>query len=774
MPREIDQPLKPVIERISTADRRNVLRGKQILVAVHPKSGKVLVNKQPWLWDADSYQFYVVTPDVGVGVPQRAAELSDLGGRRRTVEYALAINEVDTARVAELARALSYKPLPKDALTELVTGWLQEYIDQNTVNRVSPLADFSPAVRERAGTHVATRALAQLGLRLTCAVDIPEDDIILHLDIPMQVFAHDCEETLDARLELDLEKPLRGAETDLIREHAQPKEEMEERLRTLAGRWFRAGCSLEDFCYREERVRAGVFNSLKDYLDNELKRRVSRVRVVCTPKFRIDFPREMSRSVKCEVRPGSTTIKVDHKLMIKRVNIAELQRARIENLEHYIEQTLEAHTRNVFFGKQYVDVIVEFSDLSAKIEADVKPDMARVGFEVTQLITLPDDPFVKRYIEGEFSFDTGSPPPAPPGSHEARDNPQIFPTKDPRVTFGLSVTGRAKLRSYDRVRELNLITPGHDLAADFKRVAREAAAEVIRTLSPQQLYIQFHEPVPTSQVSHNSEEKEWQSAAPNGESESISPELQIHEAVEKRLGDEFDAKVEWLNIRQEVTELSAIVDALQPAADRRFELDVQTAGAEDLTHFTIAYRIQAIDSDGWLSLQKLCGGAKEGVAARAGEIADAVMLRLKDVGRQRLRIFDRRILSLPLQAALEHAQTTIFNEALKGIQTDYGLVLKISVFDHDGMIPAENPEIVYLKERLRLMRERALELPHDDSEVQVIEEEMKNIQTRIDSLKPNLDPYLAEARESVKLLGRGKGNELPSTSTDPARLQDTN
>lgn len=650
-------PLNSIILRLSPDQRREKWDYGQELYIYDPRTRKARPYAQfSWkpLLRPDEFRYYLVNPQQRATCPPVRAEVIDSSDQQRVIEAILFVQGIDPARVPDFVAALASAASPFESLASIVAGWLQEYVNEKRIAKVDAVARFTAGMheastsREECTQYLASQAQNKLGLRLHCELRLPEEDLTIDpISLPVEVLVADADEELGARLDLRIHPPENDEERDRALQRLVTVERMKDTIKMRTMQWFRTHCSLEDFCYNVPKVRRGLEERLKGYIENELRRKLFSFTVTCTVPFEKDFPIREDYAVTCKVEPGQTEVPVQHKLLLERKDIAQFRRSQIANFEQWIDTMLQRHTRAVFFGKSYVAVIVGFDTIEREIKDRVMAEVEKVGFRVTQLITIPTDEQMQICRDRRLSFDT---------------NALAFKTKDTRVEFKLSVHARV---TFDNLERLSLfLRPGDYLREQFKRAAEEAAAEEIRKLAPECLYTKFTDPL-------DGEHSDGQSAT-------ASPEARITENIKRVLKREFDAKTASLTLTVEPTEIIDLYGAIRPAQSHQVDLIVRTRSSSgEPLMFHLDYYIEAIAEGGWPKFEELGRNSqKRDLAEKAKEITDAIGDTLRNALTANLESLPANFLRerFDLVKAIE---TKAWIEPIERVADRYGLAVKI-------------------------------------------------------------------------------------------------
>jgi hypothetical protein len=292
-------------------------------------------------------------------------------------------------------------------------------------------------------------------------------------------------------------------------------------------------------------------------------------------------------------------------------------------------------------------VIVGFDSIEREIKDRVMAEVEKVGFRVTQLITIPTDEQMQICRDRRLSFDTDA---------------LAFKTKDTRVEFKLSIHARV---TFDNLERLSLfLRPGDYLREQFKRTAEEAAAEEIRKLAPECLYTKFTDPLDGE---HS-----------GGQSATASPEARITENIKRVLKREFDAKTASLTLTVEPTEIIDLYGAIRPAKNHQVDLVVRTRGStgEPLT-FHVDYCIDAIAEGGWPKFEELGRNSQTGeLAGKAKEITDAIDEMLLNLITAELELLPADFLRERFDL-VRAVKSKAWNEPIERVADRYGLAVRI-------------------------------------------------------------------------------------------------
>jgi hypothetical protein len=748
-----------VLQHIPRELRDQTLEPGQTLYVFNPRKGQAAPYKGNLirsLFGSEQDKYYLLNPTQRAICPPIKVEVTDNSHRPQVILVHVTVEGIEPPRVAEMINGLA-KPgrRPFEVFAERIGKWLSEFIEQKQAANADPLAHFTKELRGECSSYVASQALNRLGLRLICALRLPEEDLNFgQVNIDLQdVLVHDDEEPLTARLELKLQPPTNDVDREYALQHVPPLPKLRDHIAAIALQWLRGKCSLEDYCYNVPDVRRRLEEELKIYLERQLRLRLFGFRLACNVPFDREFRVKEDFEVTCTVEPGRTTVPVQHKLLLERRDIARLRRANITNLEDWIGRLLDSKTKAALFDKKYVDVIVDFKVLSEAIKKEVESELDKIGFCAKQLITIPADEQMRNWIDGTLSFDTNS--------MECR-------TRDSNVKYRLSIQARVLFKSLDKVK--NYLRPDKSLEDQFKSVAGEAAAEILRTFEPEHLYIRFSE----------------QKADGNPSNGAVkSPEAQVRDAVTTRLFEKFDARTENITLTPERSELTDLYAAIRPARNHSFEIKVEARGRMGETlGYAIDYRVVSIE--GWDRFQELCTNAQGAdVPAKAREIFAAIDQMLCNPAVARMQGLPSEWLRSVRFKLTESIRNLGLDESAKLVAKHYGLGVEIlsfrpmlSEWDRRQRLRTEG-EYEKLVGELEQLREdkkaKEYELGPTDSTVMELANRITAKEGELDKFTPDHDEVFKtanlalEAQDWQKLLLNDKSEPKASGPADGSK-----
>jgi len=650
---ETSDPLDEFLERVEQLPTRLPNGNRRYYVV--DSHGTVRPAKRGLLGRAPEGRYYVLQADTEIACPPIVTRIADQTGREHRIDILAHIQGVETGRDAEVVRALSRERRPFTSLEVLVLRWLNGFVKQRSAHGIDLVRRFAASLedgtkaREDGAAAVARLARQRIGLLLDCTLRLPEAELIVEQIIldSLPVLVSDSDENLSVRLELTVHPPATPEGRDFALQRSVPMSEIKNEVAVRVGDWFRAECTLDLFCFDRVCVRARLQDVLRGYIEGELHRRLFGFRVICRVPFPTDFDVAEDYLVKSRVEPAQTEIPVHHKILLKRENIAQFREANITDLETFLRKLLEKVTGSVLFEKTYGDVLLKFEDIRNDIKRRVSEVVQGIGFSVSQLITIPEDPHMRDVLDKVMTFVT-----------ETKE----VPTRDTRVPFGLSIQARVLLTDLEQIRPY--LRPGDFLRNEMKRISLDEASQKVRELMPEDLHTRFSEKIVRPGT--------------NGAfSEQPSPEDQIKSAIATALKKKMGLDIENILVTPESTDLSRVHALICHARPREVPVTVQTMGSkgEDVT-FNVYYRVSGIAFGRWSSFEELCRNCGDvPFEMKATMILDAVDALVRNLARAELSHFQGPFLQSSNPEIMRMLENRVTRMVIDTVVEEHGLVL---------------------------------------------------------------------------------------------------
>jgi hypothetical protein len=341
----------------------------------------------------------------------------------------------------------------------------------------------------------------------------------------------------------------------------------------------------------QPRHRGGVESGLRTELDGQLAERGWRLvnlEIDLTPPFELPVSQKViQHPVQCSVKDRTSPVKVDHQLLVCLKDWKRWKKNCGEDPEPVLKAAIERATSRVLFNMSYLQLIKAFNlpqmpngqsqeDNQAirAIKDRISEVAENIGYEVEQLVSLPDAPVVILQRNGlDCRFD------------------DELPLQDNRIKGKVNVRLFAQLPDLG---EIEAYLRDDDLEKKISKDMRRQLERVLVRTTPHRFHTQF-------------------SATGNG-TPSVVKELQT--AIGQRLGKEYKLKNMEVSIGMGETELSkrflSLARGMHEASVEivvgRGELGEAATGdfgAEKMP-FTVRYAVEGIDGtnpDSWFRFQ---------------------------------------------------------------------------------------------------------------------------------------------------------------------------
>lgn len=651
--------IESMVHRLEPGDR--VGGPDEVEVWIDGKSGTA-TTKRPW-FRASNYARYVVRPARGAVFAPMRLSVALPASDARDVDATLGVRRCRIEAAAHFASHCHGFESVEEAMSSALTRWIEEFFHEQALEGIDVGQHYRSLIG-RAPKHVRQKADEELGLDITIDLKAPgyAGDFKITLDdLPVQ--AKDSDEELHVSVEVDLTPPSTdGAPSSA---HYPSPQRLEADLASAVTTRL-AGVSIHTWAFEKHDIDAHARTAANSaLLPHGFTIKTFRARPKPIAAFRLtrDGTPQTSPHVSidnitiaCRVEPQDTNVTVQHKLLLELESLGKLRRSGCADDVHaFVTTTLEHETRSALFGKSFVDLVLSFEETRVTIEERVRAKLGSAGWAIRQIITIPELD-EHRLVEEGTLFDAEG----------------TFSTADNRVQYKLSLLLNGKVRDLRSLRRH--ITPGWDYASLFLGAAQEAAADVVRELAPETLFLRFEQPLegdlPKSVV-----------AAYAGEplpTENPSPKAAICRAVEARLDRAFDIQARLTPTPVE-TRLTKRFTTLKQGGNRRFELDIKPLNDPgDKIPFSVDYRITDLDKDGWSTFQEGCVAMEtpdehlshitamiEGIVQRNLKVVPAAQLRYEDFG---------------TNAAM---RSTMFAEAKERVRMHFGLIIDIVNLDRE-------------------------------------------------------------------------------------------
>jgi hypothetical protein len=639
------------------------------LYAYHPKekaasecSARSFLQRMFSNWKSSDLLYYRLRAAQEVSLPPDELPLKDGAGLVHPVDVSVSISAIASGRESDTVARLAEYGAPRETLYGYLATWLDNFAAAERRNGRDPVENFTSSQRSQASAYIAERALKELGLKIECGFYFPEQDQklpVLQIALAdVRVRESGLPGALSATLEVRLRLPIDPTRFGYARQMRRGTAAIRQDIEAIALDWFRASCTLDQFCFAREDVRRGLEGVIRAYAEQKLYMDCDPLVVQCEVPFPKDFRIRLDYTSKARVQPGQHELVVNHNLSIKRHTLGHFytQGPRPDHLpatpdtwnkafEQWVEDVCARATHDTFHGKSYAAVSLDFAKHCEPLKEAVEKEFTRIGFTALPIHTLPLDPEIQICLEKKITFDTGD---------------IQCKTRESTVDYALSAHVSLEINSLKEIEKYLL--PGHPLKSKFIEVAKETIKNTVRTLDPEILYTRFSTADPLTKE--------------------LPPEEKITAALAVALRDKFDAQTGTMGITLSPvqTEVTKLYDALRPFEAHRCTVGVESRGRRgELLTFFVHYRVASIAPGGWSTFQEQCRKFPGTEATEKAKLIVAAMdADLAGKARTKLQSLTPAQLASPHPDVPQLVETFGLAEAMQQIAKYHGLTIEIT------------------------------------------------------------------------------------------------
>lgn len=737
-------PLSAIIREVADDAKLNLSGEVRVIINT---SKKLAVSKVPMWAFGDEHKYFMVYPQKAVGSKVHITYTEGLAAGQKV--------DIDISYRARCKPGLEER-LALSLLDAASPGvMLEKLIIEAVNNRLGSRREafFEDYINERRDleTALTTQALKEAGLILDDVrlIIFGQDDLeaitLGPVIFPIHFTDCDREEELTVKAELEID------EKRTIRALLNQNKPLTDLVRKTIRKYFAENISINTFCEQPNSIviKQGLTRSLNESLKS-VGRRVGFVFLDAETVCPRPFNDEIEILYKHHAYPDPIPIKVSV-LMIPQ-DFARYRAKKSVPLRLWIEAKLKEVMNVILFGKDYIDLLIEFDPLQEKIKEEmilqekIKKEMIReaagIGYVLEQLITIPNlEPFL--WLK-EIFFET-------------EEGEETFKTRISNCPVKLSVSLRAKIKDLKGIKDR--LTRNEKIPDVMKKNVLHLIRTHLRSLYPERFYMRFFD----FDLENHPEE--------------IAVEKELEEEITKLLRDEFNAEITQLVLTPGQTEITEKLEKLLKGAHdfqveiRRDTIDqtqavsrsFKSGGADDsgqneshiVEEVSIgsidragvvsgSFRVEGVDGNGWQRFQE-CDSSIEKIRKR---IEDSIRVELKSYVNEFLVLKSRAILAT----------------AIDLIMTEFGLRISISTVSYS---------LSGIKDRLDWhFRERSAEIIKGIAKLEsdLIELELDGDQEKIKSTKDKLNILYSHLQR--RLITEGEQPDLlggaeKSSAADP-------
>lgn len=669
----VDHPLDAVIRRATSRHKADRRSDSEVLVAVDCKK-KEAFDKRPMPWH--DVKYFLVRNTLDNQDPAecepRALIVKDIAHDREVIIKLKCWASCSPGNEKRLAVALCDPTEgPWNAFEKLIRRWLDDFITGKGGSAkfidgyfAEPQDDESKNMRESLQDYLQTHALAKAGLNLQVkawlageggihkAVEVSTDGFLVSVNDYRE------RQELEVNCELELDEQHKINAVIHHRETAQLKNKVID----VTKKYFASEVSLDQF-YGGLSAPA-LLGGLRSRLDKALAaegRRVGRIFLKgaapeedkAPPQF---GPYNVPVSVSIQEYPDE--IVIGNKLLLSRRVVSLYRDKSSPPLDRWAKEKLGQIIRDVLFNAKYIDLLLDFDERKVAIEARLRAEAALIGYEVKQLITVPNLAPLKWLEPFPIKVETD------------------FETLRPRTYVRLSIIVTARFDTLEEPKIRGPLNRRENVPLLMEKDVRNVASQYLHGIEPEQFYTCFAFP----------DEKQYPGKS--------SVQAALRDGITNMLVGKYGAEVIEVIPRMDDTDVILNLMVLQERpCDFNVSATPRDGGAS--VSFKGKFCVEGVDPGSWHTF-----------LSRKFTIED-VRQHLEDDVRAKLKTKTREELLYRRLEDLKEMEATIHDIAAVSIKNMFGLLIEVSAVDRDRTIVEKNMSDEFTERELAAIRRTA-------------------------------------------------------------------
>lgn len=554
-------PLDRVIRRVDSDYIPHAAAERIVIIDARRRS---VVPKKPLISFSDLRYYLLLTS----GDVSNVAKGEINGIQLQDLSYSLPVSIAYDVRCRpgnEIRAAMALfdeAAAPAEVLERCLIRWVNELGQSGVPEFVRKYVD-EPATLV---STLTAKAMNEAGLDLNILLSIDHaaalEPIVVTRDRQRTIVSdyHDEEQDLSFRILLDVDDSRKA--NAILQHHRNP--ELQNLVTREVRQFMRTAVTLQEFC--TELSSATLRARLTQHLDHFLApfgRKMGAVKLQGSVVPSIEFFAQKSVDVKCDLPPYPQPVVISNDVQMILKNVALYKAVRGLVLDDWLKEQLTRIIRERLFGAKYIEVLIDFGPFEADIKQRLKDEAAKIGYEIKQLITVPDlEPI---HLKEPFTIDTA-------GS---------FDLRLPDFQVSLQVIVNTRIPNLESVKnELNRLQHVPDLMAD---AIVAAVRQTLHSIYPERFYMRFG----YTEVA--------------GEA---AVEEELAGKITERLREKFGAEVIEVILKVGDNEIITRLRDLQKAINP-FAVHVAPLNESETITFRGNFQVDMVDTEGWSRFQQL-------------------------------------------------------------------------------------------------------------------------------------------------------------------------
>lgn len=151
-----------------------------------------------------------------------------------------------------------------------------------------------------------------------------------------------------------------------------------------------------------------VISAITKHLDKLLEtygRKIGVIKITCPSLPEAPMVVEKDLTVTINTPEYPKPIRINSKVLIKRVDIAKFINYKPENLDEWLQKQVEATIASSFFGFKYSEIKERFETLKSNIKDNLKGSIYQIGYDLEQILVIPSFDGLNELEKIEFKIE---------------------------------------------------------------------------------------------------------------------------------------------------------------------------------------------------------------------------------------------------------------------------------------------------------------------------------------------------------------------------------
>jgi len=405
----IVNPLDRVIRLVDSNQVPLSPNEKKVIIDI--KNAKVL-KRHPLLTLNKVLRYYILSNHNNVeceGIECKIKDIITNNSINLFIAYDLSCPEGSEEKVV---RALYKADNPKMAIDEYIVGWVKEYNRLKRKEEVSIISSFF-IIKKELQKFISQKALEQTGLMLYPYISVKGEDNLEVLkktsdNFPIRV--RDYDSNIFIKYEVGLEVLENEDKINaILRYTSLPK--IHPIIKNEIEKFLIRECTLHELCYDFERT---IKPELIRIIDQRIKREGRKISYIKFDLLLSDLivPETpmIVHETECKIKDSHTVVSVSNRVLMDLDDLGKFRKAKIENLEAWVQLKLDKVVQEVFFERDRIDLLRNLERDKKLIQQYLQNETNGIGYSVKHLAFLPDLEELKLAqgfkVESGFSYRT--------------------------------------------------------------------------------------------------------------------------------------------------------------------------------------------------------------------------------------------------------------------------------------------------------------------------------------------------------------------------------